>query len=252
MNDEVPAADGAAVPDGSSDDGERAARRTILLMGAAIVAGVLAVIVLVWPDGGAGDGASGATVASVGPAPGVPLAPYVEARRAALVEADGTRVAVVSFAAYQTTESVTGLVDDPTGERAPDIAVLGTLVALPGGGPTLVGDVADARQAARAEAEAQIAALDELIPTVDDPEFAEFYRAEVERYRAVAAAAEEPAVVFALVVRGSVAALRGIASVPGVRLVDLADGSDLVADPVVRGLRPEEAATAGEPRFRPL
>jgi hypothetical protein len=188
--------------------------------------------------------------AAIGPTRGAPLDQYVTERKRALATlraGDDGVVAVVSFERYATEDEARRAVSDA-------VEVLGLLVAAPGGTPEVVqGALSEWGEAARVAAAEERAEIEKLISsgTVDDPDYADFYAAEVVRLRRLEQALDpDGAVVFGLVVRGPVAALRAIAGAPGVRLVDAAAGDvDDQAD--VRGLRPEETLKSGEPATRP-
>ena len=89
-----------------------------------------------------------------------------------------------------------------------------------------------------------------LIPTVDDPALNDFYAEEVGRLDR-ALESPRPEVVFAVAVRAPAPRLQALRSNADVRLVDVGPG-DLGADPKLRGLRPGETRTTGEPATRPL
>jgi hypothetical protein len=226
-----------------ADDSTASARRTLAFFVVAVltlVAGLA--VVLVGDDVDDVDDAVAPARRAVGPGPGTDVGSYVEARRARLAEVEGVHAAVVSFGDYL----------DPEGaaEVLEGIEVLGWLVAWPRDEPRVTTDVEATRATVRSSAEMQIAEIGPLVPTVDDPEFAEFYRAELLRYRAVLAKSSLADVVFGAVVEARASELRGLASRPSVRLVDLAGSVDV--DPeLARGLRPEETVSAGRPRFRP-
>jgi hypothetical protein len=195
-----------------------------------------------------GSGQS-ATSAVIGPDRGAVLATYIADRGKALDNfgADGTGVAVVSFERYATEAEARAAV-----AGAVEIGAL--LVAAPGGEPEVVrGSLRDWGVDARDAAGDERQELEKLLAsdTIDDPEFADFYAAEVIRLKRLEAALDpEGPVVFGLLVQGPAESLRAIARAPGVRLVDVASGAvDAQAD--VRGLRPEETERAGEPATRP-
>ncbi len=232
-------------PEPGERDGSTAeAVRVLVLFGVSLlVAGGALVFFLLGgrDDGGDTVEAEPATVvADVGPQPGRPVAEVL----ATDVPLDGRVVAVVSFDRYLTPDDADELLagDDLAAERY--------LVATPGGSPTVTADPAEAVAAQVADAEAQLVELEGLIPTVDDPEFVEFYETELIRFRQVVDGAGEP-VVFGVVVRAPGPAVRALASRAGIRAVSAAPGADLATDAAVRGLRPEETETTGEPAFRP-
>lgn len=231
------------------DDGSSAARRTLLLLVAAITMAVGAGIVLVVGGGDESEPVDessvlGAIVTGIGPAEGTSIAPYVEARRAALGEAEGLRLAVVSFDVYLPVADVEATLGE-------GVALRSVVVVLPGGAPTVTADPAATRSAVVEDARTQIQEITGLLPTVEDDEFEAFYRAELERFGLVVASADRADVVAAAVVRGTAAELRALATRSEVRLVDVAAGTELDPDASVRGLRPEETTTVGTPEFRP-
>ncbi len=248
---------GSAEP--TADD-DRAARRTIVLAVvalAALLAGVLVVAVTQLARGGgddadglvtaAGEG-GGEAVTSIGPAPRVDVATYIAGRRAALDAAEGTRVAVVSLASYRNEAAARAVV------AGKSVTVEGLLVAARGGAPAVVlGSLDDW---AESEAEAALeerSNIEQLVPTVEDPEFAAFYRAELDRLARVAEDARARGdVVFGLVVQGDAGALRGLAAVADIRLVDVGIGGALADGAVLTGLRPEEQVLTEEPDLRPV
>ncbi len=226
----------------------RAARRTLLLAVVAIAAALVGAVVWAFDPAGhettTESSGSSSVVDEIGPQPGTPLASYVTARQERLTEVEGRRAAVVSFTEY--------LTDDQAGRLlGSTVDVAARLIAIPGGEARRATSVVDERAAAVAEAKDQLHEIGALVPTVEDEAFAEFYRAELIRYREIVGAGGQDDIVFGALVVGRAADLRAIASQPGVRLVDVGDGSRFAADSVIRGLRPEESVTAGEPPFRP-
>lgn len=229
-------------------DESTAARRVLLLAVAALATAMGAVIVLVAGGGGGDDLSSpqdaGAVVDVIGPAPGVDVGGYVTSRQDAITTIDGSAIAVVSFETYVAADAVT--------ERlGGDVRAHMLLVALPGAPPAVTTDPGRHRTSTVADAEAQIVEITGLLPSVDDAEFAAFYRAELARYGQIVATADRADIVFAAVVRATGPQLRAIASREGVRLVDLVAGASLADDASITGLRPEETTTTGSPEFRP-
>lgn len=235
-----------------TDDPElRAARRTLILFAVAVVAAVIGLAVALTSGSDpstldAGDTSSpiDGSSSTVGPAPGTAVGGYAAERRAHLTDIEGRRTAVVSFREYLDTDAVDDLVDGLARVRA-------VLVALPGDEPRLGRSVEPLRRTALAEAESQLEEIGSLAPTVEDEEFAAFYRSELIRYRQVVASADRADIVFAVVVSGRAADLRALASRSVVRLVDVVEREVPLDASSVTGLRPEEVVTAGEPRFRP-
>ena len=224
---------------------ERAARRTVALFALAVLVVAAGVVVLLVDDRDDERPTVDARVATIGPETGTPVPDHIAARRTALNATEGRRIAVVSLTGYVTVEEVDEIVGPALERRA-------SLVAFPGAEGRLTSDVDEARQIARTEAEGQIAEIESILPTVDDPEFAAFYRGELNRYRRIVDGTDRPDVVYGAVVVGRAGDLRALASRTAVRLVDVGPPVDeLDDDAELHGLRPEETVTAGEPRFRP-
>lgn len=175
-----------------------------------------------------------------GPLPGTALAGYVRERAAALTALAGAerRSAIVSFETYRERDAAL--------EATAGLERRALLIALPGGRSAEVAvdaDLAAVVRRQRAAAADEKAAIEDLLPTVTDPDFRRQYEHDLERLEALLAApAEVDAIVHGVVVVGTGDALRRTARVPGVRLVD-PDASS--------GLRPEERSRAGEPPTRP-
>ncbi len=228
------------------DTEARAARRTLVLAVVAVLAVVVAAASLLGGDPEPVEPGDPGAVVVLGPTAGAPVNAYVEGAARALAGTEGRRVAVASLDRYLTLEEVRALVD---GDELDLVAVA---LALPGGASTVVdpGEVDDEVARQVADAETQVAEVEALLPTVDDPEFADFYAAELRRYRALVARADAAAV-HGAVVRGPAPALRALASRPVVRAVEPGAGDALVRDAVVTALRPEETDAAGTPDVRP-
>jgi hypothetical protein len=243
-------------PDGPDPD-LRAARRTlalfVLAVGATVAGFVLVSTGNVGDDGGttvAGDAPAspGSGAVRIGPTDGVDVDRYIADRRAVLERVEGRQVAVVSLTGYSSPDTVDDLAEGLEVDRY--------LVAVVGGGPrqTEPGEdaVDDVVAAAVDRAEEQLAELEELAPTVeDDPDYSRFYEREIDRYRRLIASAGDDDVVHALVVTGTAAELRALASRASVRLVDVGDTDRIDDDTRAVGLRPEETDTTGSPKFRP-
>lgn len=182
----------------------------------------------------------------IGPLAGTDVGGYSTSRRAALSEAAGRRSAVVSFSSYVSPKDMREMLDS--------VEVRRVLVAIPGGRPVEAptDDIMATLRRQREEAAEEKSALDELLPTVDDPDFEQSYREDIERLTLLLEAAEVTRVVYGAVVVAPVDQLRALAKNPGVRLVDL--GPTALAPPAgsVAGIRPEERVRAGEPPTRPL
>ena len=241
--------------DGTVDPDLRAARRTLVLfvvaLGAAAAGFVLVLTGNRGDDGGStiADADSESTeaddaAAQIGPERGSSVDRYLAERRGALTEVEGERAAVISLTGYSTVETVDDLLADVTLDRY--------LVALVGDEPRATRDVENTIADVRADAEEQLAEIEKIAPTVeDDPDYSQFYAEEIERYRTLLDASQRDDVVFGIVVVGRAADLRALGSRASVRLVDVGPSATLARDATVRGLRPEETATVGEPPVRP-
>jgi hypothetical protein len=198
--------------------------------------------------GSADDPALAAPSPGIGPLPGQPVGPYIEARRAALARLDtGRRVAVVSFTRYVTV-TVVDLLDSA------ELDVEAVVVAAPGGSPAVVSrsDLGTWAQDERERAAQERAELERLLPTVEDADFVRTYREDVERLAALERSVDVAAdVVFGAVVVGTVDELQRLARSDAVRLVDVGPGAAVPDHDEVTALRPEETGDAGEPRYRP-
>lgn len=227
---------------------ERAARRTLLLAGVALVVLAVAVVVVALRDDGSAVVADGDRAVEpfapqrLGPAEGLPVATYAERAAARRASIEGQVIGIVSFAEYRTTADLGALTEGIDVE-----AVLVCLVAdLPA---TVRGDVRRWEEERRAEAAADLAEIESLLPTVDDVDFAAFYGAERRRLERLVGSTTDT-VVYGFVGRGEASVFRGRNANPAVRLVDLYDPTSL--DGVaLRGLRPEEVGTTGQPPHRP-
>ncbi|MCU1462164.1 MAG: hypothetical protein JWO37_2239 [Acidimicrobiales bacterium] len=241
------------------DEGDVAARRTLVLLGLALVvvllgAGLLVVAKHRHDDSGrrvAGPlpgAAAGGRPTDIGPTVNTELAPFVAARQQALASATGTRLAVVSLARYATEAEARHAV-------AP-VPVVALVVAAPGGGPSVVrGSLADWAGRQRDQAKADFADVHTIVcsKSVDDPEFTSFYGTEEQRLLALESADGGSPVVFGVVVRAPVADLQSLAKAPGIRLVDVGRDGQFDAAAAYLGLRPEEVSVAGQPTvYRPF
>lgn len=207
---------------------------------------------------GAGPVTTVAAPSGIGPARGSRVDDYIASRAQELKglgPADSTpRRAIVSLRSYKP-EAEARKVAGPA-------RVVGFLVAVPGGSPTVVTEgLAAWSEAQRRTDIEERDALAALIPTSgNDPNFQACYRKEVARLdKAIAAASPTAPVVFSVVVEGMPEQFRQIAAHADVRLVDMGPAvpaADAPADAAAagqwRGLRPEETATAGDPVLRPL
>jgi hypothetical protein len=185
---------------------------------------------------------------AIGPLPGTAVSRYVRSRAEPLqsVGDANARAAVVSFSGYKTVDAARELV------RGAQVVSL--FVALPGGRPTEVvpdEDLAALVAKQRSEATAERKALEELLPTVKDPDFKRQYEADIARLGALLAAPTDGRdLVFGAVVVGTGARLRIIAHRPGVRLVDVGASASAPRPGASAALRPEETAAAGDPPVR--
>lgn len=250
-----PASPDVEVVEGETDGDLRAARRTLVFFAVALAACVTG-FALVLTGGRGDDGGSTVadrdaldapeTVASIGPTPGDSVRRHVDERRAALDATEGRRVAVVSLTGYSTVDAVDDLLTDLELDRY--------LIAVVGGAATTTRDVAATVDDITEDAAEQLAEIEAIAPTVeDDPDYSTFYAEEIDRYRRLLEAAGgdgDDAVVFGFVVTGSASDLRALASRASVRVVDVGDSDRLDRDAPVRGIRPEETTTVGEPPFR--
>lgn len=237
---------------GSPGIGAWSAERVLFLFALALVtAGIGAALFVASnrddPDDASGlsDADSSTADAAVGPDFGVEVEPYLAERRAALDAADGERVAIISFGDY--------VGEDVADERLADVEVGVLFVAFPGAESTATSDLETLREELTAEAESQLPELRSILPTIEnDPEFAAFYAAEIERYEQVLASGTHPEVVFGAIVRADADTLRELASTAGVRLVDVAETPVVRKGAALRGIRPEETTTVGDPPVRPI
>jgi hypothetical protein len=183
----------------------------------------------------------------LGPLPGTSVTAYVRAATKELADAEGRRAAVVSFAGYRTPEQAAELVDGA------DVVAL--LVALPGGRPQELApdrDLAVWTKGQRDEASAEKRALEQLLPTVEDPDFKRQYQADIDHLAALlAVGSDRRDVVFGALVVGPSAALRSIGARPGVRMVDVDADATPPKSTNYEGVRPEETIEAGQPPTRP-
>jgi hypothetical protein len=243
---------------------ERAARRSVRLLGAGVLAIMVGAAVTITfrildhgppPARGRVVEPSASPFAPetghTGPVPGDEVASYLAGRQSQLEQATGEQVAVVSLKVYVT---------EAAARRAGgDLRILALLAAAPGGSPSTVTGTMD--QWAAAQRRSDTEERDEfrkLIPTTDDPAFKADYQSEVQRLdKAIAAIDPKGEVVFGLVVRAPADQLRKLAKVEGVRVVDTvsdgaasgAKGTDATA---YSGIRPEEKTKIGDPKTRPV
>lgn len=202
--------------------------------------------------GPTGRGLSGESVV-VGPAEGTMLADYVQERQDVLAEApDGQRVAVVSFGEYVTPDRAAELIPDglePVSVqlRVPDDQMEPFTVEVEDGIASAAEEAIEGERQRIADEEAE---FEELLGsgTVEDEDFLEEFRQQLERLKAVRNLLDSGAgTVFAVVVRGSVDDLRQVADEDAVRLVDLAPIGVDPGSSTFYGLLPDddERATYG-------
>lgn len=193
--------------------------------------------------GGAGISPRG----GAGPLPGTDVRAYVRSVGANLEDAQGRRAAIVSFEGYRTPDEAVALLGE--------VDVVSFLVALPGGRPVGVArdrDLAEVTKAQRDEAAGEKKALEQLLPTVQDPDFKRQYEADIARLAALlATGADRRDLVFGAVVVAPASDLRALSRTAGVRLVDVGPDGEAPKPTTFAGLRPEEIVQAGEPPNRP-
>lgn len=188
-------------------------------------------------------------VNSIGPLSGRDVPQYIFNRKRDLSKARDVRAAVVSLNAYATEADARRLVEG--------LNVRALLVAAPGGAPAVVtGDLATWADTARQDATSERKAFEEMLPTYDPKEDAQFLdeaKAEIARLQRLEKAVSPGGdVVFAVVVVAPASELRRIAGTTGVRLVDVGEGPAVPAAKLTRGIRPEEVSTTGDPLTRPV
>lgn len=183
----------------------------------------------------------------LGPLPGTSVTAYVRAAASELAGVDGTRAAVVSFAEYRTPEQAA--------EAVAGTEVVAWLAALPGGRPQELApdrDLATWTKGQRDEATAEKKALEQLLPTVQDPDFKRQYQADIDQLQALLAVGPDRRdVVFGALVAGRADELRTIGARAGVRMVDVAVDATPPSPTAYEGIRPEETVEAGQPPVRP-
>ena len=231
----------------------REARRTLLLALAAwmaLVVGIGVATIAVRTSDTNGDPSivgvpDGA--ASIGPPAGAAVDAYIRDRKQSLVDATGSRVAVISLTSYR---------KEPDARRilAEDqrVQIDALLVAVPGDAPAVVRtSLADFLTRERPALQQQHDDIAQLLATVGpDKVYAQFYARELDRLtKALAALDPNSDLVFGAVVTGPAEALRAIGADARVRLVDV--GGDGVRDSPDRsyaGLLPDEVTTVGSPQ----
>jgi hypothetical protein len=189
-------------------------------------------------------------VNSIGPLSGRDVPSYIFDRQRDLraVVATDVRSAVVSLGAYMKEADARKLVEG--------LNVRALLVAAPGGRPTVVtGDLAAWADQTRQDAASERAEFERLLPTYDAEEerdFLEDAKAQIARLQQVEKAASATGdVVFGMVVVAPANELRRLGDTTGVRLVDVGVGAAVPAMSRIRGIRPEETSSTGDPITRP-
>ena len=245
-----------AVTDAADDEAMREARRALLLALAAwmaLVVGIgVATIAVRTSDSNADPSIVGVpgAASSIGPPAGAAVEPYLRDRKAALADATGTRVAVVSLTSYRTEPDARRILADADPQQR--LQIIGLLVAVPGDAPAVVrSSLADFIARERPSLQQQHDDVAQLLATVGpDKAYAQFYARELDRLtKALAALDPNGDIVFGAVVTGSADALRALGSDARVRLVDV--GDDELRDAPDRsyaGLLPDEVATVGSPQ----
>ncbi len=188
--------------------------------------------------------------AAVGPAPGVAVDAYLRDRKAALANASGTRVAVVSFTTYRTEADARRILagTDPQ----PRVEIDALLAAVPGDAPAVVRtSLADFVARERPSLQEQRDQIAQLLATVGpDKAYAQFYARELDRLtKALAGLDPNGDLVFGAVVTGPADVLRALGDDARVRLVDVGD-RDMRDSPdrSYAGVLPDEVTTVGSPQ----
>lgn len=199
-----------------------------------------------------GDG-GGSSRAAIGPSPGESIPTYIESRKAELVqraqkEPKKTSFAVISFGAYLKPSQIDAILAT---QKLPASEAQWRL-PLPGDPPQAV---AVETSVAEAIAKAVAAATDELAARAQDldnyakeaalaEERAQFGQDAKAARQLVDALRSDPAIVHAVVVRGSNAALMEISKLGEVRLVDLGAAGTTPKSRTFLGIRPEQTDVA--------
>lgn len=208
------------------------------------------------PDSGASSqiedpavAASKAAPARSGPERGEPVGSYIDRKRALLAQSAAKEPrkvvqAIVSFDSYRKVGDVASFI------RSNKVEAVMVHIRIPlpifepvevgVGGRSVTETAADAIGPQRiAELGAELKELESLLKDVTDPEFKAVYREDAESHRkAIALLKSDPAVIFAVVVKAGLGQLGQVASVSGVRLVDLPDPGP--APPEFAGILPEQ------------
>ena len=187
-------------------------------------------------------------VNAIGPLSGRDVPQYIFDRKRELGAISDVRAAVVSLTGYMREQDARKLVEG--------LNVRALLVAAPGGGPRVItGSLAEWADEARRDAAEERAEFEKLLPTYNPKEEQEFIdeaKEQIARLRRVEETASATGeVVFALVVVAPAEDLRRIGDTTGVRVVDVGESPAVPAVANIRGIRPEEASTSGQPLTRP-
>lgn len=191
------------------------------------------------------------TAGRVGPNLGEEVGPYLERRRQ-LASERSTRepreptYAIVVFNSYRRASEVDALMND----RGLEVVSVQTRVPVPGFKPRDL-PLAGRGLVAVAAAEttgvtADLAALEGIAKSVSDSNIRSIYEREIQMHRdALGHLGEDPATVFAVVVKGTNSAIGRTASAGQVRYVDLPeDPTATPADTTFAGLIPEDENSA--------
>ena len=239
----------------TAEERRDAAKLIMRLLGAVlavVIAGAVAALLSrdTGDDVAAGDDDDIILINAIGPLPGLQINNYIAGRQKDLADATGRRAAVVSFASY---------LEEPDARRLVEpVGVDALLVAAPGGKPAIVReDLVAWAGRTKAEAAEERGAFEELLRTggydpKEDKEFIDDARLQIDRLSKLEkAATPDGAVVFGALVVGDASALKRLATTGGIRLVDVGSEPGVPDDARVRGIRPEETVTAGDPLTRP-
>jgi hypothetical protein len=248
--------DGADPDRPITEQERRATAKLVMRLLGAILAVVIAgaFAALLSRDSG-GDDASGGDddvvlINAIGPLQGLELGNYIAARQKDLAALTSRRAAVVSFTSYVNEAEARRLLEP--------VAVDALMVAAPGGKSTLVREELSAWAATtRAEAAEERGQFEELLTKGGydprtDKDFIDDAKLQIDRLtRLEKAVTPDGAVVFGGLVVGDAGTLKRLATTNGVRLVDVGAEVKVPEDNRVRGVRPEETVTAGDPLTRP-
>lgn len=242
----------------------RFARRnaqTLILAGAASIFLIGAVAAFVYRPGSSSDAPSIAGTINalpsrtVGPNSGQDIAQYIAGRRSALdlaahSDPRATVEAAVSFSSFKkpadaqafirrwslTVTEVQIRIPLP-GFKQESYAVSAGSIAL-----AVAPGIGNSKIAALRE---ELKSLEEIIPTVQDPEYERVYKADVDLHRkAIALLTADPSVVYVVVVKATNAQLKRAWTDPSVRVIDV-DEAHSGARVTFRGIDPADGQTVG-------